>query len=202
MTLTEQLKHIYATGDDMTVLKMLKALIDAVEDYEGRTATSDQVEHLTDKVNELDEWLGYVADDVDALNEHVGHLEKPVYQNFVSMSGGDTEYVNVNFSICGKAIVSTGEEDLESLIVNLPINSNIPAAGYVDTNVDNKVGIVVSVKRENSNLWTNKLIVYYVIPGEAEIKYTETIMSDVTHTYTPNIYIDSVTHKKLLGVEQ
>ena len=52
--LCDQLRQIYASGDSMTVLKLLKELIDAVEDFEGQTATSEQVSYLTDKVEELE----------------------------------------------------------------------------------------------------------------------------------------------------
>lgn len=52
--LCDQLRQIYASGDSMTVLKLLKELIDAVEDFEGHTATSEQVGYLTEQVEALE----------------------------------------------------------------------------------------------------------------------------------------------------
>lgn len=76
--LCDQLMQIYASGDSMTVLKLLKSLIDAVEDFEGHTATSEQVSYLTDKVEELEPAV-------------IANTAKHLYKHEISISyEGDT----------------------------------------------------------------------------------------------------------------
>lgn len=199
MTLTEQLKHIYATGDNMTVLKMLKGLIDAVENYEGRTATSDQVEHLTEKVGEMDVLLDQVADDVEFLGSAVTNLEKPVYANYITLYVSNVDYdMYFYFTIMGKKIVT-----VDDLAIAMPWGERFSASGVYLTDDANGVVLSLAKTRVESDFRHVFLEIRYADPNDMnEYKTASVIMQTDISGEEADVAIASVYSKLLLGVER
>ena len=190
MTLTEQLKHIYATGDDMTVLKMLKGLIDAVEDYEGRTATSDQVEHLTEEVGELSEVTAGLVTRTTAL-------EKPVYVNYILLyvNGGEND-MYFYITIIGDKINS-----IDDLANSMPLGVKISATGTYMSDTDSGFVVAVCKTKDRDQLREYLTVRYGNINDITEYETASFVMKTSVSGEDTYVFIEDIYHKLLLGVE-